>query len=314
MRADTLLAAVALPLAASMPRDTSKLPPGIGLSQGVVCDEHAKDVTWSADDDFRYIMSNSIPAFPVLDYCPFGIGGLYCGAYKQCPSGEWGVGGELCVPEGSGIELDPNRPGQDWGQKAIEKDDCPNPSWHEAQCPQQGIEDQGDCLEPFHFHYRIPVVAKPVAQELGPAKYNRAHGVALDGVDIRGPREAGGLSLDEANIVKDKCNGHPTPGMADARYHYHTTPHCAWSVDNANGSHYVEVPTKHSPQLGWEFDGFGLFGHQDEGGSGAHCTITCADGNDDCTDDCEGSSECHCGRGWPHRVSGSQKADQRVLV
>ena len=47
--------------------------------------------------------SNSIPAFPVLDYCPYGIGGLYCGAYKSCPSGDWGVAGELCVPEGSGI-------------------------------------------------------------------------------------------------------------------------------------------------------------------------------------------------------------------
>lgn len=301
MRATGALATFALPLAAAVPRDATGQRTGIGLSQGVLCDEHTKDVHWTVnpEEGFRYIKSNSIPAFPVLDYCPFGMGGLYCGAYKQCPSGEWGVDGELCVPDGSGIVLDPDRPGADWGQKATQVDDCPNPSWYTAQCPQQeGVEDHGDCLLPFHFHYKIPLDAKPVSQEFGPAKYDRAHGVGLDGVDIRGPREAGGLSLDEANIVKDKCNGHPTPGMADARYHYHTTPHCAWSVDNVEGSHYVEVPSKHSPQLGWEFDGFGLFGHQDEGGSGANCTITCADGNKDCVDDCEGASECHCGRGW----------------
>jgi hypothetical protein len=44
--------------------------------------------------------------------------------------------------------------------------------------------------------------------------------------------------------------------------------------------------------------GFGLYGHQDEGGPGTQCTITCADGNDDCSDTCPESYTCHCGRGW----------------
>ena len=102
------LAAVAAP----KPKPpAAPLPLPIGLSQGLVCDTPATDVRWSVDDEarLRLVQSNSIPAFPVLDYCPFGIGGLYCGAYKSCPSGVWGVGGEECVPEGSGIVLDPNR-------------------------------------------------------------------------------------------------------------------------------------------------------------------------------------------------------------
>ena len=36
---------------------------------------------------------------------------------------------------------------------------------------------------------------------------DKTSGVALDGIRIAGPREAGGLSLEEANIVKDECNG-----------------------------------------------------------------------------------------------------------
>ena len=101
------LAAVAAP----KPKLPAALPLPIGLSQGLVCDTPATDVRWTVDGEarLRLVQSNSIPAFPVLDYCPFGIGGLYCGAYKSCPSGVWGVGGEECVPEGSGIVLDPNR-------------------------------------------------------------------------------------------------------------------------------------------------------------------------------------------------------------
>ena len=84
----------------------------VGISQGLVCEGLESDVNWVEDEEagYRYVTSNSIPAFPVLDYCPYGIGGLYCGAYKSCPSGNWGEAGELCVPEGSGIVLDPNRP------------------------------------------------------------------------------------------------------------------------------------------------------------------------------------------------------------
>ena len=105
--------------------------------------------------------------------------------------------------------------------------------------------------------------------------------------------------------MKDACNGHPTPGFASARYHYHMSPHCAWSDENTEGVPYTEIPGQHSPLLGWEFDGFGLYGHQDEGGSGHACTVSCADGNDDCTDDCEGGpmNSCHVSVPAPPRFS-----------
>lgn len=105
-----------------------------GLTQGVVCDANPSDVRWFEDDDWRYVESNSIPAFPVLDYCPFGIGALYCGEYKSCPSGNWGNDGDACVPPGSGIILDPNRPGADWGTIATSTDDCPQESWKTMTC------------------------------------------------------------------------------------------------------------------------------------------------------------------------------------
>jgi hypothetical protein len=214
---------------------------------------------------------------------------------KECPSGNWGDHGELCVPPGSGIVLDPDRPGADWGTVATNVSDCPQESWETMTCPQNRPENMGDCLDPTERFWRFPKNALPVSDADGPTRYpGQGHGMGLDGIMIDGPNEAGGLTLQEANIVKDACNGHPTPGFASARYHYHMSPVCAFSDTNTEGVPYAEVPGRHSPLLGWEFDGFGLYGHQDEGGSGEQCTITCADGNDECTDTCSGTDVCHC--------------------
>ena len=51
----------------------------IGLSQGIACTDDEVDVRFEVDEEagLRRAFSNSIPAFTVLDYCPFGIGGLY---------------------------------------------------------------------------------------------------------------------------------------------------------------------------------------------------------------------------------------------
>ena len=78
--------------------------------------------------------------------------------------------------------------------------------------------------------------------------------------------------------------------------HYHMSPQCAFTGDNEEGRHYEEIPTQHSPQLGWEIDGFGLFGHQDEGGPGTPCEVTCSE-EDGCEDTCEDDYQCHCGEG-----------------
>ena len=73
------------------------------------------------------------------------------------------------------------------------------------------------------------------------------------------------------------------------------SPHCSFASDNFAGDKYEEVPGIHSPLLAWEFDGFGLFGHQDRGGDGNACSVTCA--GDDCFDDCGAGNACHCGSG-----------------
>ena len=174
-----------------------------GLTQGVVCDQFPSEVEWTVDEaaGFRYINSNSIPAFPVLDYCPFGIGGLYCGEYKSCPSGEWGQSGELCVPEGSGMVLDPNRPGADWGTVATAVDDCPQASWETMTCPQQGTETIGDCMDPSWRNWQFPLRPRPSSQEAGPKAYpGQGHGMGLDGVPIDGPTEAG-LAVGESSVI-----------------------------------------------------------------------------------------------------------------
>ena len=51
----------------------------------------------------------------------FGLGGLYCGKYKQCPSGVFGEAGELCIPKGSGLttkDLNWQENESDWCQIA----------------------------------------------------------------------------------------------------------------------------------------------------------------------------------------------------
>ena len=114
---------------------------------------------------------------------------------------------------------------------ATEVDDCPQESWKTTPCPQNMPEDQGDCLKvknkmarhPVNVRYpppginctthtagcfaarpawlrpwqvhdlecRIPLEARPVMQSAGPKKYNRVHGIGIDGVTIQvNPRTA----------------------------------------------------------------------------------------------------------------------------
>jgi hypothetical protein len=76
-------------------------------------------------------------------------------------------------------------------------------------------------------------------------------------------------------------------------YHYHRPPVCA--TTGTTGVPYTESPGQHSPLLGYGRDGFGLYGFQDEGGSGSACTVTCSGGS--CTDGCNSTNfeTCHCG-------------------
>jgi hypothetical protein len=65
-----------------------------------------------------------------------------------------------------------------------------------------------------------------------------------------------------AHIVQDVCNGHVTPGLAGATYHYHRAPVCANAGNtNAEPTPYTDLPGTHSPQLAWANDGFAIYGN-----------------------------------------------------
>ena len=87
--------------------------------------------------------------------------------------------------------------------------------------------------------------------------------------------------------------------MAGATYHYHRAPICANAGNTAaQPTPYADTAGAHSPQLAWANDGFGIYGFQDAGGSGAACSVTCVGAA--CTDNCNAtlSEKCHCGNGY----------------
>ena len=80
----------------------------------------------------------------------------------------------------------------------------------------------------------------------------------------------------------DHCGGHSAT-TADASFHYHVPPVCLLrQLGAAEG-----VP---SPQVGWAFDGFPVYGPLGPGGTQMKtCTVTGGTfGTDVCTDDCTG--------------------------
>lgn len=158
---------------------------------------------------------------------------------------------------------------------------------------EEGVTDRGDCPQINMHNFTLPLTPLPVRKEVGATpNVGEDTGVALNGVPIFDSYEAGGKTLDDAHIVQDLCHGHTTPGMTERQYHYHRAPHCG-----DDGLPYQDEPTAHSPLLGFAMDGFGIYGHQDEGGSGDICTVACED--EFCEDDCSDPDEiCHCGQGW----------------
>jgi hypothetical protein len=87
---------------------------------------------------------------------------------------------------------------------------------------------------------------KPTPTPFGPI------GVAINGVPFYNPYNAEGRDavLGPFAEVFDSCCGHPDPM---GRYHYHKYPACIKSP-------FVDPKGKHSPLLGYMFDGFALYG------------------------------------------------------
>ncbi len=106
------------------------------------------------------------------------------------------------------------------------------------------------------FHFRLPLEPKRAASitrvPMGPI------GMALNGVVFFNPFEAGGMNAIEgySEIWLDSCCGHP---QQEGVYHYHKYPSCVKSP-------FADDGTRHSPVLGFAFDGFPIYGPYEEAG------------------------------------------------
>jgi hypothetical protein len=77
-------------------------------------------------------------------------------------------------------------------------------------------------------------------------------GVMLSGSVVFSAIDAGGRDA-VAHEVQDDCGGHP---QNTGVYHYHSLGSCSGD----------DEPGRHSALVGYAFDGFGIYGHQGEGG------------------------------------------------
>lgn len=106
------------------------------------------------------------------------------------------------------------------------------------------------------FTFRLPLEPRLAAQvtrlPMGPI------GVALNGVVFFNPFEQGGMNAVEgySEVWLDSCCGHP---QATGIYHYHKYPTCVKSP-------FADDGTRHSPVIGFAFDGFPIHGpYESEG-------------------------------------------------
>ena len=77
----------------------------------------------------------------------------------------------------------------------------------------------------------------------------------------------------------DECGGHAS-STTQSSYHVHVPPTCLLSQLGADNS-------QHSPQIGWSFDGFPIYGPRGDGGA-LKKTCTIDPTQDKCLDDCAG--------------------------
>ena len=80
-------------------------------------------------------------------------------------------------------------------------------------------------------------------------------GVAVNGVPFYNPYTAEGTDAAKSEVF-DECCGHPDPM---GRYHYHIYPKCIHTS-------FVDEPGKHSPLIGYAFDGYPIYGPNGEDG------------------------------------------------
>ena len=107
-----------------------------------------------------------------------------------------------------------------------------------------------------NYKFKIPLKPRRAEQitklPMGPI------GVAINGIPFYNPYNREGHDAVEGPFAEvfDSCCGHPDPR---GRYHYHKYPVCVKSP-------FRDEPGKHSPLLGYAFDGFAIYGPNDTGG------------------------------------------------
>ena len=111
--------------------------------------------------------------------------------------------------------------------------------------------DNPNRIEKQHYRFEIPrhpkIADKPTPTPMGPI------GVAVNGIPFYNQYNREGQDAVKLEVF-DSCCGHPDPG---GRYHYHKFPVCVKSP-------FKDTPGKHSPLIGYAFDGFGIYGPRGE--------------------------------------------------
>ena len=104
----------------------------------------------------------------------------------------------------------------------------------------------------FYLPHRPQRAQKPTPLPMGPI------GVAVNGVPFYNPYNAEGQDAVSGLYAEvfDSCCGHPDQM---GRYHYHKYPTCLKTP-------FRDQPGKHSPLIGYAFDGYAIYGPQGEGG------------------------------------------------
>jgi hypothetical protein len=189
------------------------------------------------DQNYRYIYSNNVPDYYFNPYCPFSIGQGYC----------------------------------------ITGEPCPFPTLKCGKSTSYGYTPFGDVWVPQINWLKIPLVGNPTRSDRPADMYasvdegyhniGPAVGVALNGVVIQGPNDAGAVNVDEAGFQL-MCGGHVTPPVdAFPQYHYHkpadcTPPFKKQAIPVSHGG----TPQQHGELYGYANDGFGIYSYWDVNG------------------------------------------------
>jgi len=177
-------------------------------------------------------------------------------------------------------------------KRTITSSGCPN---HYSYCTgKQGITGCGDIGEEgsgSEATAQDVVVEIPAYPVIASSKTSiecsvGSIAIALNGVAIYSgavDNTCGLLDVDDSSgewTSFDFCSGH---SQQQGEYHYHFPPTCLLAQATANNS----TSDGHSPQIGWSFDGFPIYGPLGPGGvMMTHTSEGCT--GDYCLDECSG--------------------------